>query len=89
MLLTEERNCYIAAVNAWRDVQAGKPIGYPINLDATASGCQMFALLTGDKQSARRVNLINTGRREDLYSYIYNKMQDTGRVSLLPVSAVL
>ncbi len=69
-------NCYIAAVNAWRDVQAGKPIGYCINLDATASGCQILALLTGDKKAAERVNLVNTGKREDLYTYIYNKMKE-------------
>lgn len=68
--------CYIAAVNAWRDVQAGKAIGYPINLDATASGCQILALLTGDKKAATRVNLVNTGNREDLYTYIYNKMKE-------------
>ncbi len=69
-------NCYIAAVNAWRDVQAGKPIGYAINMDATASGCQMLALLTGDKKAAMRVNLVNTGKREDLYSYIKAKMDE-------------
>lgn len=69
-------NCYIASVNAWRDVQAGKPIGYCINLDATASGCQILALLTGDKKAAERVNLVYTGKREDLYTYIYNKMKE-------------
>lgn len=67
-------NCYIAAVNAWRDVQAGKPIGYAINLDATASGIQILALLIGDAKAAEQVNLIATGKREDLYTYIYNKM---------------
>ena len=77
----DEPNCYMAAVNAWRDVQAGKPIGYAINLDATASGCQILALLTGDKQSAARVNLINTGAREDLYTYIYNKIKEVAPIS--------
>lgn len=67
-------NCYIAAVNAYRDVEAGKPIGYAINLDATASGCQILSLLMGDVKSATRVNLVDTGKREDLYTYIYNKM---------------
>ena len=77
----DERNCYIAAVNAWRDVQNGKAIGYPINLDATASGCQVLALLTGDIKSATRVNLVNTGKREDLYTYIYDKMKEVAPVS--------
>lgn len=67
-------NCYIAAVNAYRDVEAGKPIGYAINLDATASGCQILSLLMGDVKSATRVNLVDTGKREDLYTYIYQKM---------------
>lgn len=67
-------NCYIAAVNAWRDVEQGKPIGYAINLDATASGIQILALLIGDAKAAEQVNLIATGKREDLYTYIYNKM---------------
>lgn len=67
-------NCYIAAVNAWRDVEAGKPIGYAINLDATASGIQILSLLIGDSKAAKLVNLIATGKREDLYTHIYNKM---------------
>lgn len=74
-------NCYIAAVNAWRDVHNGEPIGYGINLDATASGCQIMALLTRDKKSAMRVNLVNTDKREDLYSYIFGKMKE-----LVPVA---
>jgi len=77
----DDKAGYIAAVNAYEDMQDGKPIGYCINLDATASGCQVLALLTGDKQAAERVNLINTGKREDLYTYIYNKMKDEVEVS--------
>lgn len=72
----DEPNCFLAAVNAWRDVQQKKPIGYAINLDATASGCQVLSLLTCDTKSAARVNLVNTGNREDLYTYIYNKMKE-------------
>lgn len=68
-------NCYIAAVNAWRDVQSGKPTGYAINLDATASGVQILALLTGDVKAGMRVNLVNSAKREDLYTYIYEKMK--------------
>ena len=77
----DARNCYLAAVNAYRDAKAGKPIGYPINLDATASGCQVLALLMGDKKAAMRVNLVNTGAREDLYTYIYNIMKQEAPVA--------
>ena len=77
----DDSNGYIAAVNAYRNAKAGKAIGYPINLDATASGCQVLALLTGDSKAAARVNLINTGKREDLYSYILNKMTQVAGVS--------
>lgn len=55
------------AVYALRDAQACQPSGYIMGLDATASGPQMLAVLTGCLSTARHVNLINTGKREDLY----------------------
>ena len=58
---------YRKAVYALRDAQAGKPSGFIMGLDATASGPQMLAVLTGCLKTAARVNLINTGKREDLY----------------------
>lgn len=65
---------YFAAVAAWHDVQAGKPIGYPIALDATASGMQILACLTGDRRAAQLCNVVNMGRRMDAYTEVYKYM---------------
>ena len=56
-------NMYAASVDALRAVQRGEPIGYGISLDATASGTQWLAILTGDKQAAELCNVINIGSR--------------------------
>jgi hypothetical protein len=66
---------YHAAVQALRLAQAGKPSGYPISLDATASGLQFLSLLTGCEKSARLCNVVSTGNREDAYMVIYKQMQ--------------
>lgn len=65
---------YFAAVCAWRQVQAGEAIGYPIALDATASGMQILACLTGDRRAAELCNVVNTGSRKDAYTMVYQKM---------------
>lgn len=65
---------YFAAVCAWRQVQAGEAIGYPIALDATASGMQILACLTGDRRAAELCNVVNTGSRKDAYTMVYKKM---------------
>lgn len=65
---------FYAGVKAWRDVQAGRPIGYMISLDATSSGLQLLAALTGDEKAARLCNVVDTGAREDAYTGIYESM---------------
>lgn len=70
----EEPQLYIAAVQAWRDVQEGKAIGYPISLDATASGLQILSCLAGDKNAAAITNVFDTGARRDAYMVIYQRM---------------
>lgn len=65
---------YFAAVQAWNDTLAGKPSGYPISLDATCSGLQLLAVLTGDRSAARLCNVVPTGNRMDAYAEIYQYM---------------
>lgn len=61
---------YYAGVKAWRDTEAGKPTGYMISLDATSSGLQLLACLTGDLSAAQLCNVVPTGYREDAYTNI-------------------
>jgi hypothetical protein len=65
---------YYAGICAWRDVNQGIPSGYPISLDASASGLQLLACLTGDTQAAQLCGVISTGHREDAYTIIYESM---------------
>ena len=70
----KEPALYYAGVMAWHDVQKGLPSGYPISLDATASGFQLLAVLTGDTSAASICNVVESGKREDAYTVIYQRM---------------
>lgn len=65
---------YFAAVQAWRATQRKEPVGYAIALDATASGMQILACLTGDRRAAELCNVVNVGKRMDAYTAVYQKM---------------
>lgn len=65
---------YRKAYRAYKDAKAGKAVNHIMGLDATASGIQCMAAISGCKDSARTVNLINTGKREDLYQAITTYM---------------
>jgi len=67
---------FFAGVQAYRATQRGRATGYPISLDATASGLQLLACLTGCIDSARLCNVVSTGHREDAYTVIYKAMCD-------------
>lgn len=62
------------AVMAYRDVQKGLPTGYVMYLDCTNSGYQWLAILSGCLDTAKTVNLVNTGKREDAYKLVTDEM---------------
>lgn len=70
----DEPALFYAGIKAWEDVQAGNPIGYMINLDATSSGLQILAALTGDRYAAELCNVVDTGHRRNAYRIIYEEM---------------
>lgn len=73
----DEPALYHAGVQAWHQVQQGQPIGYPISLDATSSGLQILAALTGDRKAAQICNVVNHpsgDKRADAYTIVYEEM---------------
>lgn len=50
----------------------GKPTGFIMGLDATASGIQIMSCLMGCETSAKSVNLIDTGSRRNVYNIVRN-----------------
>ena len=72
--LAEEPALFYAGMQAYRQMQQGQPIGYPISLDATASGMQILSCLTGDRAAAQLCNVVDTEHRRDPYTIIYEIM---------------
>lgn len=70
----DEPALFFAGVQAYRQMQKGQPIGYPISLDATASGMQILSCLTGDRAAAELCNVVDTEHRRDPYTIIYEIM---------------
>ena len=70
----KEPALYFAGILAWEACQKGEPSGYPVSLDATASGLQLLACLTGDRSAAQLCNVVPTGSRKDAYTVVYNEM---------------
>lgn len=65
-----------AAMQALRDVEAGRPTGYAVGLDASCSGMQWLSVLVHDENAAKLTNVIDTGTRMDAYTHIYEAMQE-------------
>lgn len=59
---------YWAAVNALRDVQAGKSTGYMVSCDSASSGVQLMSVLTGCKTGCENTGLVFEDVRPDAYT---------------------
>lgn len=70
----DEPALFYAGIKAYYAALKGEAIGYPISLDATASGLQLLAVLTGDRLAAQLCNVVDTGTREDAYTVVYDEM---------------
>ena len=62
------------AIKAYLDTKKGHPTGYVMSIDATASGLQIMAALSGCKTTAKACNMIDTGKRDDVYITIADRM---------------
>jgi hypothetical protein len=74
----KEPALFYAGIMALAAARKGKPTGYPISLDATASGMQLLSVLIGCEKSAAICNVIpstdTSDDREDAYVNLYNTM---------------
>lgn len=70
----KEPALFYAGCKAYINAEAGIPTGYMISLDATSSGLQLLAALTGDIKAASICNVIDSGEREDAYTVVYETM---------------
>jgi len=62
------------ALRAYQDALEGKPVGYVMEIDATASGLQVMAMVSGCEKTATAVNCTHTGKREDIYQMVVDAM---------------
>lgn len=72
----EEPAQFLAGVLALRKTQAGIATGYMCGLDATASGIQLLAILSGCRVSAESVNLTGCPDRQDAYTRCYARINE-------------
>lgn len=70
----DDNPLYLKAVMALRDVQAGKPTGHLVALDATCSGIQIMSAITGCVNGAEATGLVNPNKRADAYTQVTQEM---------------
>ncbi len=72
----DEPALFFAGLKAWDSFLKQKPSGYMPSFDATSSGLQILACLTGDREAAMLCNVINRddGSRADAYTLVYDRM---------------
>lgn len=66
---------FFTALKAWEKAERGEPVAHPVSLDATASGAQIMAIVTGCEASAKLCNVVDTVSRKDLYTEITASLQ--------------
>ena len=69
---------YVKAIQALIDYENGTPSGFMMELDATASGIQLMACITGCEKTALETNLINPNKRKCPYRGISQDMNKAG-----------
>ena len=80
----EKPALYYAGIKAYRKAQRGEVVQYPISLDATSSGLQILACLTGDREAAMICNVLDAGKRCCAYNLVYEHMlKALGKVPVL------
>jgi len=62
------------AVRALVQAENGESLNHIMGLDATASNIQIMAAMSGCRESAKAVNLIDTGNREDVHESVADEM---------------
>ena len=62
------------AVRALKDTKACKPSGYVMSVDATSSGLQVMAAVSGCRKTAELVNMVDPTTRRDVYTEIADLM---------------
>ena len=73
---SEKPHLFTKALRALQAAEKGIAHRFIMGLDATASGLQMMAAMSGCHETARCVNLINTDEREDVYQEVADTMSE-------------
>ena len=68
--LPSKVGCFTRAAWALVEMSEGKATGFIVQQDASCSGFQIMALLTGDESLAEQVNLLSEEKQHDLYSHV-------------------
>lgn len=74
----EEPNLFYKAVLAVRDVQAGKPTGHVMGMDAAASGIQLLSVCGRCRTGMENTGVINTDSVPDVYTKCTEMMGTLG-----------